>query len=125
MSLRSVFILSFLFFLLNSICPVPFPGASLWAVSAAQAQSTPAEIQTKTSKKQTRHAGVRTRVVTRKKNVPSEFLMISVPTYNDSAIVEIAETFGPYRGGERAVGAGMIVSSLSQTIGRGLGREER
>src|SRR3546814_1957347 len=103
MSLRSVFTLSFLFFLLTSICPIPFPGASLWAVSAAQAQSTPAEIQTKTSKKQTRHAGVRTRVVTRKKNVQSEFMMISVPTYTDSDIVEIAEAFGQYQIGRAHV----------------------
>lgn len=45
---------------------------------------------------------------------PSQFLMISVPTYNDSAIVEIANTFESRQGGKMALGAGMIVSYLSQ-----------
>ncbi len=45
---------------------------------------------------------------------PSQFLMISVPTYNDAAVNEVAEVFGPYNGGSKALGVGMIVSYLSQ-----------
>lgn len=46
---------------------------------------------------------------------PSQYLVMSCPTYNDSAIVDVATRFGPYDGnGGLAVGAGMIVSYLSQ-----------
>lgn len=48
---------------------------------------------------------------------PSQFLIISVPTYDDSAIVKIAQSFKPYKGGEKALGAGLIVSYLSQPPG--------
>lgn len=46
---------------------------------------------------------------------PSQFVVMSCPTYNDSAILDIARIYGPYDGdGGRAIGAGMIVSYLAE-----------
>lgn len=47
-------------------------------------------------------------------DAPAQYLLISVPTYHDSALVDIANTFETHSNGKRALGAGMIVSYLSQ-----------
>lgn len=45
---------------------------------------------------------------------PKQFITMSVPTTNQDAILDIAKHFGRYSGGNLAVGAGMILSYLSE-----------
>ena len=46
--------------------------------------------------------------------VPTQFVTMSLPTYNDMAIEEVASSFDKYDGGERTIGVGKIVSYLAE-----------